>query len=168
MSIIAENREAIRVAYDYRCGYCSVSETNVGNKLDIDHYQPIKHGGNDDLDNLVYVCPACNRFKGDYWPQDDDPDSFSLLHPDEDDVSSHITLATNGRLVGLTPRGWFHIQRLHLNRSQLVTWRQRQRHSAEIQAALTQAETTQRQLRERIRILEQEVAELQEIIARLA
>lgn len=167
MSITAEKREAVRVAYSYCCGYCGITEINAGNALDIDHYQPVKYGGNDALDNLVYVCPACNRFKGEYWPKEDDPDSFRLLHPNESDLSAHIVLTTTGRLAGLTPRGWFHIQWLHLNRPQLVAWRQRQRYEAEVQEALAQAEITQRQLRNRIRALEQEIAELQEIITRL-
>ncbi len=43
MSITAEKREAIRAAYNYCCGYCGVSEMNMGNELDIDHYRPVKH-----------------------------------------------------------------------------------------------------------------------------
>ncbi len=70
MSINAAKRAAVRELYNYRCGYCNVSEVSVGNKLDIDHYRPVKHGGNDEMGNLIYVCPACNRFKGNYWPKE--------------------------------------------------------------------------------------------------
>lgn len=167
MTITAETRATVRMIYAYSCGYCGVSENDVGNELDIDHYRPIKRGGNDDTENLVYVCPACNRYKGDYWPQEGDPDSFYLLNPAEDDLSAHIALMMNGRLSGLTPRGWFHIQWLHLNRPQLIAWRQKQQHIAELQQSIAQSETTQQKLRERIRALEQEVANLQELITRL-
>jgi hypothetical protein len=167
MSVTPEKREAVRIAGQYCCGYCGVSENSVGNELDIDHYQPIKSGGTDDLSNLIYVCPGCNRFKADYWPQEDDPDSFNLLHPHADDLSAHISLATNGRLVGITPRGWFHIQWLHLNRPQLIVYRQRLQYESELQEILTQTEAGQFQLQERIRFLEQEVAALQQLIARL-
>ena len=166
MSVTAEKREAVRVDYNFCCGYCGISEISVGNKLDIDHYQPVKFDGTDELDNLVYVCPGCNRFKGDYWPQENNPDSYNLLHPNED-KSAHITLTSNGRLAGVTPRGRFHIRRLHLNRPQLVAWRQLQQHEVELNEIINQAEIIQHQLRERIRALEQEVAELQEIIAQL-
>ena len=36
---------------------------------------------------------------------------------------AHVKETTHGRLLGLTPRGWFHIQRLHPNRPQLVELR---------------------------------------------
>ncbi len=38
-----------------------------------------------------------------------------LLHPLTDELNIHITLLQNGYLAGLTPRGWFHIEWLHLN-----------------------------------------------------
>lgn len=38
-------------------------------------------------------------------------------------MSAHITETAHGRLLGITPRGWFHIQRLHLNRAQLIEMR---------------------------------------------
>ena len=167
MSISAEKRESTRIAYNYCCGYCGLSETDAGNTLDIDHYRPVKHDGTDDYDNLVYACPACNRFKGEYWPDEDDPDSFHLLHPDEDDVSAHIVLMQNGRLSGITPRGWFHLRWLHLNRPQSIARRQRQQREREMQEMLLVAKSTQRQLRKRIDELEQELFELQEMISRL-
>ncbi len=61
-------RESIRALYGFRCGYCGVTETEAGGQLEIDHFRPRSHGGEDALDNLVYACPTCNRFKGDYWP----------------------------------------------------------------------------------------------------
>ena len=91
----------------------------------------------------------------------------NLLHPHADDLSAHISLTTNRRLVGITPRGWFHIQWLHLNRPQLVIHRQRQQRESELKEMLTQTEARQYQLRERIRFLEQEVATLQQIITQL-
>ncbi len=167
MSVSTEKREATRLAYTYCCGYCGLSETDIGSKLDIDHYQPTKHNGTDDLDNLVYTCPACNRFKGEYWPQEGDPDSFYLLHPDENDVSSHIVLMPNGRLAGITPRGWFHLRWLHLNRPQSIARRRRQQREHEMQATLLLTTNTQHQLQARVHDLEQELFDLQEIITQL-
>jgi hypothetical protein len=87
------------------------------------------------------------------------PDSFYLLHPDEDDSASHIEVAANG---------WFHIHWLRLNRPQLIVWRQKQRYIAELQAALNQTEMTTGYLQERIRVLEKEVTELRVELARLS
>jgi 5-methylcytosine-specific restriction endonuclease McrA len=59
MSITAEDRQTVRAAYGYSCGYCGVPETDIGGDLQIDHYRPITKGGEDDLDNLVYACVHC-------------------------------------------------------------------------------------------------------------
>ena len=32
-----------------------------------------------------------------------------LLHPQQDDLSAHIGSLSDGRLIGLTKCGWFHI-----------------------------------------------------------
>ncbi|SRR5712692_9914929 len=90
MTLAPEIRKAVRAAYNYRCGYCSVPESWVGGELEIDHFCPLSRGGPDTLDNLVYACTSCNRFKSDYWPRDDAPDSFNLLHPGHDALESHI------------------------------------------------------------------------------
>ncbi|WP_437808136.1 HNH endonuclease [Sorangium sp. So ce1078] len=91
-----------------------------GGELEIDHFHPLAAGGSDDIENLVYACTACNRFKGDYAPAHDAPESLRLLRPQRDDFGAHVEETVHGRLIGLTPRGWFHIQRLHLNRPQLI------------------------------------------------
>lgn len=63
-----QRRAEVRLRYDARCGYCGVREAEAGSELEIDHFKPRTAGGGDDVDNLVYCCPTCNRFKGDYWP----------------------------------------------------------------------------------------------------
>ena len=167
MNVTADQRAAVQALYAQRCGYCGVSEIDTGGPLQIDHYQPISKGGGNDLDNLVYACAHCNRFKGSYWPDADSPDSFHLLHPLEDDLTAHIQLTADGRLIGLTPRGWFHIRWLHLNRPQLILWRQNQQWLQELQQALRQSEAAGRHLQERIYLLEQELTNLRTQLARL-
>ncbi|HTN88093.1 MAG TPA: HNH endonuclease signature motif containing protein [Sorangium sp.] len=114
MAVSTEARSIVRAAFGGRCGYCGVSETSVGGELEIDHFHPLAAGGSDDIENLVYACTACNRFKGDYAPAPDAPESLRLLRPQRDDFGAHVEETVHGRLIGLTPRGWFHIQRLHL------------------------------------------------------
>src|SRR5437870_1464427 len=123
MSVTRESRAAVRDAFGALCAYCGVSETAVGGELEIDHFLPIAVGGTDDVENLVYACTTCNRFKGDYFAAGDAPESLRLLHPLRDDLNAHIIETEHGRLQGITPRGWFHIQRLHLNRAQLIEMR---------------------------------------------
>jgi len=36
-----EARGKLRLRYDHRCGYCGVSETDVGGPLTTDHFQPV-------------------------------------------------------------------------------------------------------------------------------
>lgn len=167
MSVSAETRAAVRAAYRSRCGYCGVPESQVGAELEVDHFRPRARDGTDHPSNLVYACTACNRHKGSYWPPDDAPDGLRLLHPGLDEVGAHLVEAPDGRLVGLTSRGWFHIRWLHLNRPALVELRQLGQRERAVRAALAQAEGARAALQQRIRGLESEVARLRETIARL-
>ena len=157
----------MREIYGRRCGFCGVTEVWVGGELEIDHFHPLSHGGESALDNLVYACTICNRFKSDYWPLADAPESLRLLHPIQDDLRAHLAETVEGRLVGLMPRGWFHIDRLHLNRPQLIELRQLRQVEQTLQNEIIQAQDIHAQLRARIRRLEAEIAVLQETIVRL-
>src|SRR5437660_1143891 len=85
--------------------------TSAGAELTVDHFQPRSKGGSDALDNLVYCCPACNEFKGDYW-QLGSP--RRILHPINDNPAEHFILTDDCMLQPLTETGEFHIARLHL------------------------------------------------------
>lgn len=137
--ISRELREAVRRAYNFRCGYCGVHENEVGSELEIDHFCPSAAGGSDELSNLVYCCPACNRNKSDYWPGDE---TRRLLHPHQDDWALHLQQAEDGRLAALTERGALHLQRLRLNRPQLIAARlsRQQRHTDAQELAALRAE----------------------------
>ncbi len=151
MSIPVELRNQIWETYKFACGYCGISEIDVGSELEIDHFRPIVKGGTDEPQNLVYSCTTCNRFKSHYWPTDNTPQTFHLLHPIADDLTTHIQETADGRINGLTQRGWFHIRWLHLNRPQLIA----------------QAELTNNELRTQVQALQSEIIQLRAIIARL-
>lgn len=160
MAVSTETRAAMRAVYGGRCGYCGVHETSVGGELEVDHFHPQAAGGSDDIENLVYACTACNRFKGDYAPAPNAPESLQLLHPRREDLSVHVEETAHGRLIGLTPRGWFHIQRLHLNRPQLVE-RRHLHHVLEAQKAdLSRAQEAEARLRRENDALQSEIARL--------
>lgn len=136
--------------FNYACGYCGTTEIEVGATLTVDHFQPSSQDGADAIENWVYSCFACNIFKGDYWPQNDD---FALLRPLEDDFSLHWRQMEDGSLVPLTDRGRFHIEKLHLDRPQLENKR---RERGELQAE-----------RDKTRSLELERNELEQQVAQL-
>jgi len=167
MTVPAESRAFIRTAYGGRCGYCGVSETAVGGELEIDHFHPAAAGGSDDDENLVYACTACNRFKGEYAPASGAPETLRLLHPKRDHPEAHIFEMVQGRLSGLTARGWFHIQRLHLNRIQLVEMRGLRRMERTVRDELAQAQEAEDRLRRENSALRAEIARLREAILKL-
>lgn len=145
--------EATRASYRRACGYCGVTEIAVGGELTLDHYQPRAAGGSDKQDNLVYACVRCNQYKGNFWPTSADwVQGRRILHPIIDDVLAHIVEDENtGYLRGLTPTGHFHIAILRLNRPQLVAHRL--------------AHRLQIVLEEKVRLLEQQNAELKRTIS---
>src|SRR5438132_14337152 len=113
----AEERRKLRVRFRYRCGYCGVRERDVGAELTVDHFQPQSKDGADDPTNWVYCCHACNELKSDYW-QPGSP--FQLLNPLLDSYASHIKQNHDGRIVALPDVRDIHINRVPLNRKQLV------------------------------------------------
>jgi hypothetical protein len=138
-------REAVRVRYDQRCAYCGVSETNIGAKMTIDHFQPRVEGGHDSFDNLLYCCHACNDFKREYWHTDL---NLRLLHPPFDDWTQHYKEQDDGTVLTLTERGANHIKVLRLNRPQLIAFRLEQQDIAAIRAHCRHLENLMAQLRQ--------------------
>lgn len=143
-------RQSVRIRYEFQCGYCGVSETNIGAEMTVDHFQPRIQGGQDSPDNLVYCCHACNEFKSDYWHNEP---NLRLLHPLLDDLTLHFREQEDGTLLALTERGANHIQALRLNRPELIASR------------LEQKETFR--LRQQNLILRQQLQEAQQTTRRL-
>jgi HNH endonuclease len=145
-----EERESLRRRFQFRCGYCGVSEDEVGAELTLDHFQPRSHGGLDEEENWVYSCHACNEFKGDIWQ----PNSVQrVLHPLRDDLTAHIAFQDDGMLLALSETGAFHINKLHLNRAPLIAYRRERR-------LLEAARRRQAELLELLQHLEEQVRTL--------
>ena len=121
--IRAKVKRLVRSIYVMRCGYCGLSEADIGAELTFDYFQPRSVGGSYEADNTVYACHACNEFKGEYWG---DTDDTRLLHPLRDDLKIHIRQEPDGTLTGITPAGERYIDQLQLNRLPLVLHRQSQ------------------------------------------
>lgn len=148
----ASQRERVRQRYAYSCGYCGVHESDAGATLTVDHHCPIVHGGTHNDENLIYCCHRCNEHKGTYWHEVQAP-HIRLLHPLEDNMTLHLLEQHNSQIIGKTSEGIFYIQRLRLNRPQLIEYRRRkhadQKRQNEIKA-----------LRQQIHDLQQELVQL--------
>ncbi|HEX8734067.1 MAG TPA: HNH endonuclease signature motif containing protein [Pyrinomonadaceae bacterium] len=116
-----ETRRIIRERANFSCEYCGVSETEAGGELTIDHFQPQSKSGTDELENLIYACPRCNLYKGDYFPENDS--DIPLWNPRVEADDQHFLLLASGKLSPFTAIGNFTIQRLRLNRSPLIEHR---------------------------------------------
>lgn len=51
-----------------RCPYCQV--INILQDCAVDHKRPLSKGGSEGLDNLEWICTACNDAKGSILPED--------------------------------------------------------------------------------------------------
>ncbi len=143
---------AIRERYRFRCGYCGVTETDLGGELTVDHFVPLSVDGDNSDDNLVYCCPRCN------WHKQKRPHlnigippMIRVLHPLLDDTSVHFQEdVENGRLVPLTETGASHIAILRLNRPGLIEHRKELQFKKTISAQSQLLETANKELQDAI------------------
>jgi len=129
--------ELVRQRANCACEYCGTSEVDSGGLLTVDHFRPRTRGGNDDLENLLYCCYRCNLYKGDYWPEQ--PGDIALWNPRIEPMQAHLLLLADGNLYPVTPTGEVTLERLRLNRPQLVARRLRLRAKAERERRDTEA-----------------------------
>jgi hypothetical protein len=158
------NLQTVRERYAFCCGYCGVSEADVGGELTVDHFRPVSAGGDHSEANLVYACVRCNQYKGALLPEAmDRAQERRLLHPLRDDLLAHIREdESTGRLEGLTATGRFHIAALRLNRPALIVHRQRRYLAVLLEARLEQALMENEALRERLARRDLYIASLEE------
>ncbi len=110
-----------------QCVYCTIHENHWGgiDHYHIDHFRPkskpaFTHLVND-ICNLFYACPVCNRFKSDDWPANPNLAVPSYPDPSVTNYSTIFTFnAASYQLAGNNPSANYVILRLYLNRPQLV------------------------------------------------
>jgi hypothetical protein len=123
--VYSDWKELIAERCHYQCVYCAIHEAQFGgiDHYHIDHYRPKGRAEFQHLENifinLLYACPICNRFKSDDWPGD--PDLNSVSYPDPTDVDYSELFDHDGfELVGRYIAAIYVIERLFLNRAQLI------------------------------------------------
>lgn len=115
----------------YQCVYCSILDSRLGGIriFHVEHYKPkenkIFNFGHlrNQISNLFYVCPICNSFKSNDWYEDEkykDLDKIHYPNPSEVDYRILFEVDDDGYVSGSCKVGTFLIERLALNRSQLI------------------------------------------------
>lgn len=109
--------------FNHQCAYCG---TRLYEPLmaDVEHFLPKSKYPDfqEDTDNLLIACRACNMIKRDQFPLDENGKPL-LLNPVIESFSEHIKQNKNGYLEGLTERGKATIDVLQLNRPSLIEQR---------------------------------------------
>lgn len=112
----------------YQCIYCSIHENQFGgiDHYHIEHYRPKSNERfkelENDITNLYYSCPICNRFKSNDWPNDpEDLDLVCYPDPSSHDYTELFEVhKENYLLTGKYVSARYMSEKLYLNRPQLI------------------------------------------------
>jgi hypothetical protein len=119
-------KELIAEECFYQCVYCSIHEAQFGgiDHYHIDHFRPKSREEFKELENsilnLFYACPICNRFKSNDWPGEPNEEQPCYLDPSEVNYSDLFSVEGTFLLKGKNVAARYIIERLFLNRAQLV------------------------------------------------
>lgn len=110
-------RDKVSKRADYCCEYCLIPERLSFFKYQVEHIISVKHNGGDELSNLAYACPICNRNKGtDLGTIIGEPPSLvRFYNPRVDDWNDHFVLKSNGEILSTSSIGKATINILKLN-----------------------------------------------------
>lgn len=125
-------KDFVRFDFCYACAYCSITEIEAaGIGFQIDHYYPIEAFPQlaSNYDNLMWSCQICNRYKSNYYPDEEDlKNDYVIIRIDKCDPREHLESDANGVMIkAKTRKGEFNIQWLDLNRRQLMRSREYRR-----------------------------------------
>ena len=124
-----------------RCVYCDAKtvENLGGDAFQLDHFRPQKHFPDlkCDPENLVLACPACNRFKSDYWPAGKKSTvtfvgGSGFLDPFKEDRNDYFLIGPGGKISAKQDPAGFLIKLLYLDRPARDNLRRRRILIAEI------------------------------------
>lgn len=120
----------LREDFNKSCGYCDDSDVYAGGVrgFHIDHFAPKSKFPDMHITytNLVYACPICNIYKGNYWPSElaHEPviDNNGFVDPCDPLYDDHLERADDGMIVFTSDLGEFIYQKLKLGlrRHQLI------------------------------------------------
>jgi hypothetical protein len=125
-------KEIIADECNNSCIYCSIHENDFGGirNFHIEHYRPksLFKKLENDIKNLYYACSICNCFKGNDWPNEPSEDFSKIHYPDPSsvDYSDLFDRNQNGCLNGVFIASKYLLEKLYLNRPQLLLNRRKQ------------------------------------------
>jgi hypothetical protein len=122
--IYSDWKEQVAKECYFQCVYCSIHESQFGgvNNFQIDHYRPRSKFQKleNDICNLFYACPICNRFKSNDWPNEPDINTISYPDPSKIDFCELFEIGDNFEINGKYNSSKYLVVRLFLNRAQLI------------------------------------------------
>lgn len=120
-------RLAVRDRAQGRCEYCLSPDDCSPAPFTVEHIVPTKRGGLDTLESLAWACGGCNGSKGiAIEALDPETGEFApLFHPRRDRWVEHFAWDAADPLLlqGTSPTGRATIERLHMNRPELLVLR---------------------------------------------
>ncbi len=125
-TISASLRQLIVERARFRCEYCQAQQIVVVT-LVVDHILPQALGGETLPENLCLSCIGCNGYKHVHITgiDSENGEEFPLFHPRKQTWTDHFQWDDSKiQLIGLTPVGRATIDRLKINREDMLVSRQ--------------------------------------------
>ncbi|RTY96039.1 HNH endonuclease [Flavobacterium sp. GT3R68] len=114
----------------YKCVYCCIHESRFGGirNFHVEHFKPKSKFPNliNTYSNLFYSCSICNCFKGNDWPNNHSDKFDKPFYPNPLLINYFDYISVNpstGFILGKTVTTNYIIEKLYLNRPQLVNER---------------------------------------------
>jgi HNH endonuclease len=120
-------RKLVAERANHACEYCRLPQGASFFVFQIEHILSKKHGGTNDIQNLAYSCPICNRNKGtDLGTLVGNPPILTrFFHPRNDIWEKHFTIDTSGEIIANTEIAKATIKGLDLNNVESVIERKK-------------------------------------------
>lgn len=111
-----------------QCVYCCIPESKFGGirNFHVEHYRPksIFPELTNVYGNLFYACGVCNVFKSDDWPSDPENGKYDVAYYPDPSIVDYCNFLEidefSGLVMSKTLTGKYLIERLHLNRPQMI------------------------------------------------
>ena len=139
----------------HQCVYCTISEGSFGGirNFHVEHYRPkaldeFKELEND-YTNLFYSCSICNSFKSDDWPNHPDNTFNKAYYPDPSKVDYtqlFQVFEDSGLIAGQNYTGTYILNKLYLNRPQLIINRRENLTELKYQELITNIQVQKKKL----------------------